>query len=266
MRRLFACLMLLTLGALVAVAEAQTFEDRALRSRIEARYDVVPIANGIALTPKARNDDVRLIEISDAISINGTIVTGRELRDRIGDDADDILKLSYLEPSARRALFVASPPANLLRRKRPAIPAADRRRAASNRSNGDRVRVFGDVTVREGEEVSGEVVSVLGSVQINGDVGSDVVSVLGSVDLGEKAVIGGDVVSVGGRVNSNAGRPGPRWRDREYRSPTWTGGCTGLRFSAGSGCCRCSEGSAPCRGWSGRRSDCCFCCCSRRWR
>ena len=44
MRTLFACLMLLTLGALVAVAEAQTSDDRALRSRIEARYDVVPIA------------------------------------------------------------------------------------------------------------------------------------------------------------------------------------------------------------------------------
>jgi hypothetical protein len=67
------------------------------------------------------------------------------------------------------------------------------------------VRVFGDVTVREGEEVSGQVVAVLGSVRVNGDVGSDVVSVLGSVDLGEKAVVHGDVVSVGGRVNRTPG-------------------------------------------------------------
>jgi len=194
--------MLLTLGALAVTATAQTFEDRALRSRIEARYDVVPVANGIALTPKTANPDVRLIEISDTISINGTVVTGRELRDRVGDDADDVLKLSYLEPSARRALFAASPAES----PQAEAPSESGRRSQARRtyrSNGDRVRVFGDVTVREGEEVSGQVVSVFGTVRINGDVGSDVVAVLGSVDLGEKAVVNGDVVSIGGHVNRN---------------------------------------------------------------
>jgi hypothetical protein len=67
------------------------------------------------------------------------------------------------------------------------------------------VRIFGDVTVNENEEVGGEVVAVLGSVQVNGEVGQEVVAVLGSVELGPKAVVHGDVVSVGGRVRRAPG-------------------------------------------------------------
>jgi hypothetical protein len=205
MRKLIACMAMLALGALVVAAgEQQPSDDKALRERIEARYDVVPIADGIALTPKQRNPDVRLIEISDVISINGTTVTGHELRDRVGDDADDILKLSYLDRDARRALFATSAPAESPQAEA-SSESARRSSRRMNRSHGDRVRIFGDVTVREGEDVTGQVVAVLGSVRINGEVGSDVVSVLGSVDLGEKAVVGGDVVSVGGRVNRTPG-------------------------------------------------------------
>ena len=71
-------------------------EQQALRARIEQRYDVVPLAVGVALTPKSPRGDVRLIEISDTIAINGVAVSGRELRDRLGADADMILRLSYL--------------------------------------------------------------------------------------------------------------------------------------------------------------------------
>ena len=51
----------------------------------------------------------------------------------------------------------------------------DRRHVPS----GDRVRIFGDVTVREDEAVSGQVVAVLGSVRVDGEVGDQVVAVLG---------------------------------------------------------------------------------------
>jgi hypothetical protein len=196
--------------ALTATVAAQELrpEDQALRSRIEARYDVVPLSDAIGLRPKASGTDVRLIEIADTISVNGVVVSGRELRDRVGADADAILKLSYLDPSVRRAL-VAKTPAE--ERQPPLAPAeapresADRRGWDTRRSNGDRVRVFGDVAVREGEEVSGQVVAVLGSVRIDGEVGDQVVAVLGSVDLGPKAVVRGDIVSVGGRVRRAEG-------------------------------------------------------------
>ena len=57
-----------------SLAQRQTREGpEALRQRIEQRYNVVPITNGVALTPKNRRGDVRLIEVSDAIAINGTV-------------------------------------------------------------------------------------------------------------------------------------------------------------------------------------------------
>jgi hypothetical protein len=60
--------------------------------------------------------------------------------------------------------------------------------------------VFGDVVVNEGEEVTGQVVAVMGSVRIDGEVRQQVVSVLGTVELGPHAVVHGDVVTVGGRL------------------------------------------------------------------
>ena len=61
------------------------------------------------------------------------------------------------------------------------------------------------MVVNEGEEVTGQVVAVLGSVRINGEVGDQVVAVLGTVELGPKAVVHGDVVTVGGRLRRAAG-------------------------------------------------------------
>ena len=84
-------------------------EQQALRARIEQRYDVVPLAVGVALTPKSPRGDVRLVEISDTIAINGVAVSGRELRDRLGADADTILRLSYLGRDDLRKLFAREP-------------------------------------------------------------------------------------------------------------------------------------------------------------
>ena len=188
---------------------------QALRARIEQRYDVVPLAGGVALTPKSprgHGEDVRLIEISDTIAINGVQVSGRELRERVGADADTILRLSYLDRNDLRKLFARSAPETppeqvpTVERATPSTPPApEPPRRPLRRSSGDRVRVFGDVVVNEGEEISGEVVAVLGSVRINGEVSQQVVAVLGSVDLGPHAVVHGDVVTVGGQLRKAAG-------------------------------------------------------------
>jgi hypothetical protein len=193
-----------------AAEEAQ----RALRSRIEQRYDVVPISGGVALTPKSPRGDVRLIEISDTIAVNGVPVTGRELREKVGADADTILRLSYLDRDDLRRLFARAAPEGEIRpekeppleRATPSAPAPpEPPRRYSRRSSGDRVRVFGNVVVNEGEEVSGQVVAVMGSVRIDGEVSQQVVAVLGSVDLGPRAVVHGDVVTVGGRLRKAPG-------------------------------------------------------------
>jgi hypothetical protein len=216
----------------VALSATQPGDDdrRALRAHIEERYDVVPLSDGIALRPKTRARDVRLIEIANGtIAINGVPVSGRELRDRTGGDADSILRVSYLSAADQQALFSAPPTTTEPGEARPErAPAAEREPTAErqprgerpatpappsppepdfsrHRSNGDRVRIFGNVTVPEGDAVGGQVVAVLGSVRIDGEVGDQVVAVLGSVDLGPKAIVRGDVVAVGGRVRRASG-------------------------------------------------------------
>jgi hypothetical protein len=213
---LLASIAILILTASVAMAAQNPLDSQqALRARIEQRYDVVPLTDAVALRPKSRIGDVRLIEVSDTIAINGVPVTGRELRQRVGDDADAILRLSYLDASARRALFEGTreqeqKPAEMEPRveqppeaEHPSTPGTTPPR--SRRSSGDRVRIFGDVTVSEDEEVSGQAVAVMGSVHIDGKVNEQVVAVLGSVDLGPHAVVRGDVVTVGGRLRRAPG-------------------------------------------------------------
>jgi len=192
-----------------AASQAAADEPQALRARIEQRYDVVPLSSGLALRPKSPRGGVRLIEISDTIAVNGVPVTGSELRERVGADADAILRLSYLDARALRDLFgpVAAEREIRPEREAPPTPAAPpaAERSPRRRSGGDRVRVFGDVVVDEDEEVSGQIVAVLGSVRINGEVGNQVVAVLGSVDLGPRAIVRGDVVTVGGRLRRAPG-------------------------------------------------------------
>ena len=197
-----------------AARQVSNDDQQALRTRIEQRFDVVPLSGGVALTPKSPRGDVRLVEISDTIAINGVQVSGRELRERLGADADTVLRLSYLDRDDLRRLFARQAPAGRAASSagRPGRThdargsnTAGAARQAYRRSNGDRVRVFGDVVVNEGEEVTGQVVAVLGSVRINGEVGDQVVAVLGTVELGPKAVVHGDVVTVGGRLRRAAG-------------------------------------------------------------
>jgi hypothetical protein len=192
-------------AAVVSIASVPVFaqgispEHRDLRSRIEAHYEVVPSSDAIALVPKTRDRDVRLIDISQGvIAINGVTVTGKELRERLGSDADLIVRLSYLTAEERRDLFTLRAEADPQRDRRSATD--QNRQPRPRRSNGERIRIFGDVNIDEEESIGGEAVAILGSVRVNGEVGQEVVAVLGSVELGPKANVRGDVVSVGGRV------------------------------------------------------------------
>ena len=68
----------------------------------------------------------------------------------------------------------------------------------------DKVRIGGDVVVDVGTEVT-DAVAVGGSVTVNGKVRDSAVAVGGSVILGPNAVIGKDVVSIGGAVKQAQG-------------------------------------------------------------
>jgi hypothetical protein len=222
-----------------------------LKERAERVFQVVETRRGLILVPRTESSRARTIELNDGqVLVDGVSVTGRELRDRLGNDADIIMPLSFLDATTRRALFGAqavatpAPPVNP-----DAPPATDAREGwaetARYRHGGARVRFGGDVTVAEDEAVGDDVVVILGSAHIQGRVDGAVVAVGGSVHLGPKADIRGDVTAVGGGVERSTGAVvagqinevrfsspsfGPFVRVRPWRDWSWFGNPFGNPF------------------------------------
>ena len=225
---LSAFLALLAPGAALAQSTPSTRPSASLPTDAELRikqavlssFRVLPVQNGIILVPIARRAGVDNVEVRDGtVAINGAVVTGAELRERLGRDGDVVLELSYLDLNTQRRLLLPAraTPAPAAEEPRAQAPeqappdaepetrAGDETAAAARRefrrvSNG-RVRIGGPITVGEDEEVRGAVVAVGGSVEINGRVRDEVVAVGGSVRLGPRAEVYGDVTSVGGSLS-----------------------------------------------------------------
>ena len=175
-----------------------------LRARIEQRYTVLPIQNGIVLTPKNGRGTVSIEVSGETIAVDGAEVTGSELRARLGADADSILQLSYLTPSERRSLFGLNGNSSSSEDiNRP----TDRRefRSRRGRRKDDVIRFGGGVTVNQGETVDGDIVAFGGDVDIDGRVNGDVVALGGNLKLGPEADIAGDAVAVGGTLSRDPG-------------------------------------------------------------
>lgn len=164
-----------------------------VRDRLQERYEVVTLQEGLALVPRNAGTGVRLIQIvNGVITVDGEPVSGSELRNRIGVDADLVLQASYLGAAEQQPL-TSSPPG----------PAAGVARTQVR--SGDVVRIGGSVNVGREERVEGDVVVVFGSANVDGEVTRDLVVVMGSLNLGPEAVVRGDVNVVGGRLNRAAG-------------------------------------------------------------
>lgn len=69
----------------------------------------------------------------------------------------------------------------------------------------DVFRFWGDVTIEQDELIRGAVVTVRGTINVQGEVDGDVVAVFGGVDLDSTAYVHGDVVSVGGKIYRERG-------------------------------------------------------------
>jgi hypothetical protein len=174
---------------------------RRLRARVEERWRVVRTRDGLVLVSRrggARAAGVELIR--DQVLVDGRSVSGAELRQRLGSDAEVILALSYLDSGTREALFDGTrseaAPA-------PVPPATTGPTEPVRQRHGARVRLGSDVTVREHESVDDDVVAILGSVTVEGEVRGDVVAVGGGVRLGPRAVVRGEVTAVGGRIHAD---------------------------------------------------------------
>ena len=191
-----------------------------LRDRVEERYQVLPLQNGIVLMPKYGDTAVQSIELIDGgIAINGQPVTGAELQERVGEDAADIRRLSFMDPATRLVLFgIGAPPGADTLGVAAGLAGADTVAAEEadddgddvdedifENAHGDQVKVGGSIHVRAGEIVDGDVVAVGGSVDVDGTVEGDVTAVGGSVTLGPGALVDGEVTSIGGRIERGSG-------------------------------------------------------------
>jgi hypothetical protein len=188
-----------------------------VKAQVLDRYRVLLIQDGVVLTP--RQETTPTIEIrGGAIAIDGTPVSGRELRERVGKDADLIIQLSYSSPDALRAAFGSaseapsvippvpqpSAPAPSVEPP-PPVPAPPAPPEPPRIKHGAKVRFGDDITVEEDEIVSDAVVAIGGHVRVLGHVQGDVVAVGGGVELGPRAEVDGSVTSVGGRVEQERG-------------------------------------------------------------
>ena len=191
-----------TVGAASIAAQPESTPTDAqleLRQAVQDRFEVVVLSEGLGLSPREGAVDARMIEVGDgSIAVDGRPVSGQELRDVIGDDADVVFRLTYLDATTRAALFQTTdaPPAAVapqppdapavVSEPQPASEDADEteerepERPARRTTMSDIVRVFGSVTVDADERVRGDVVVIAGSLSIDGEVTGDVVVVGGS--------------------------------------------------------------------------------------
>ena len=72
-------------------------------------------------------------------------------------------------------------------------------------NEGDVVKFGKDITVEEGEKVSGDIVAIGGDVHVKGTVEGDVVSIGGNIYVTSTGVIEKDATSVGGDVKKEPG-------------------------------------------------------------
>jgi hypothetical protein len=204
----------------LTVSARQGEDIAALRARLQARYDLLTLQDGVALVPRQPDRDIRIIQIRNgSVALNGIELTGAELRSRLGADADLVLRVSYLDAAGLRTLAPSAAPAPPSAPTAPAPPAApeviappvpplpDLPEPSTRRvrRGGDMVRIIGNVRVERDERIEGDVVAVLGNAYIDGEVTGEVTVVMGSAYLGPEAVVRDNVTVVGGRLNRSPG-------------------------------------------------------------
>ena len=197
-------------------AQAPPADNAALRQQIERRFEVLVLTDRVVLRPRSAGGAVRLIELGEkGIAIDGVPATGAEVKEKLGSDADAILRLSYLDTAQQRALFggaVAENPSTTTPPSQPSTAPApppplppleptDGRRVR----RGDRIRFGGNVRVDADEIVTGDVVAIGGSARIDGEVRGEVVVVGGNVELGPRALVTRDLAVVGGTLQRAEG-------------------------------------------------------------
>jgi len=207
-----AVLLVALFAGAVHIVSAQTATAGELRSQLQAKYDIVALQQGVGLVPKQPNARARMIEVINGnVVVDGMPLTAAQLRDRVGADAGPIVQLTYLTPTQQRELAVIDTPAAAAGAAAPAAAGAAQPTApgptpgtepgTATVTRDDIVHIGGSpVTVKQNERVRGDVVSLGGPIDIDGEVTGDVVGLVGPVKLGPNAIVRGDVTAVGGQL------------------------------------------------------------------
>src|SRR5205814_395327 len=153
---LFAVLTTVVAGGDRILAQRDQPDLASLRSRIERRFDVLPLRDGVALKPQDTRR-VQSIEVTaDGIAIDGQPATGGEVRQKLGsDDAALVLELSYLSRQQQRELFSSAPDSSSAVippvPPEPPVPPQPPRFERRNRGrrNGDRIQFGSNITIGE---------------------------------------------------------------------------------------------------------------------
>ena len=245
----FRSLLVVALVAAFQITGAgQTVSPSDLRDRLRERFDVVTLQRGVALVPRDAGSSVRMIQVVDGVvTVDGDMLTGAQMRERLGSDADLVLQVSYLDRDGQQAL--AGGGAVTAVTAAPASSTTPVQRDEVRR--GDIIRFGDDVRVGRNERVEGDVVTFGGEADIDGEITGDLVVFGGSVRLGPDAVVRGDVNAIGGNVERAQGAQvlggvtevgrGGRGTRGERRSPGelfgsmwsrfWSVGATALRLT-----------------------------------
>ncbi len=201
-----------------------------LSGRLQERFQVLALDDGVALVPRRAISGVRVIELKgSSILVNGARVSPEVLRAWLDDDALPILELSSLDTRARRRALglppiVELPPqhgeAPLQAPPPPATrsPAAEpepraeleaaapapvdpppkvRRRQGPGVDSEVRLKIGRNLEIGE-DEVAEDVVVIGGELEIAGDVLGDALAVGGPVTVSGR--VSGDLSAVGGVV------------------------------------------------------------------
>jgi len=191
--------------------EGPSERQEALKATVEQLFKVSSSRAGLVLVPRRELPGITTIEVADgSVSLDGLVVTGDELRRRLGTGADAVMQLSYLDAGTLRRLFpvgASAPPERPQREDegRTQRPGTWDDEGRYRRQAGSRIRFGGSIDVPEDERVTEAVVAIGGSVTVNGRVDDDVVAIGGSVFLGPHSVVRGDVTSIGGHVTREEG-------------------------------------------------------------
>jgi hypothetical protein len=170
-----------------------------LGTRLRERYDVVALQQGVALVPREVGS-ARLIQVEGGVvSVDGQTLTGAQLRDRLGADADLVVQASYLTPQQQRDLAGTAAAAGAGATSPAALPTRTEVR------RDDVFRFGGPVTIDANERIEGDVVAFGGPATIDGEVTGDVIAFGGPVRLGPQAVVRGDLTVVGGPLDREPG-------------------------------------------------------------